>query len=365
MALAKTNTKIYESEASKQLNMQIVTAGNTTAPNSIAYGNGIYAFAGYGESSVQYSSDGEFFETAFLTFDAYDVIYSESKEAFIIVGSKTVGSDKCPIIVSTVNFNSFTEVYNPGFITNNISFLYGIFEIGSRFFALAKCEADGCFFSSITFNSSFQVEANRTISIASDLHLVRICKGNNRFLIEAYGSGGYPNIYFCAATISGGSYISQRASSSDASDKPILLGFANGYFFRQESYNKKALTYSIDGLSWNSISTLNDTLDAVVYLNREYLFICEGKICRRNDIAITSEDVFNIVPGLPKTGPGVVVNDAAYLLGTNIIRLAAEDSDPTIEADKLSATQALKLSKNYSNQLYAALDARVSALEGN
>lgn len=364
MALAKTNTKIYESEASKQLNMQIVSAGNSKAPYSIAYSGAKYAFVGFGESSVQYSTDGESFETAFLTFNAYDVIYSENKEAFIIVGSRTVGSLNCPIIVSTADFSSFTDLYNPGEITDNIGMIYGIFEIGSRFFTLAEYKGSEYLLKAISFDTTFSVESDFNVYpvYSSSICSFNIVKGNNRFLVEirkTSQSREYTDSIFCIS-ISG----ANSASYSTYSNTAKLLGYANGYFFAK--LPNISLAYTVDGRTWNTITNdISESLDAVVYLNREYLFICEGKICRRNDIAITGEDVFSKVAGLPKTGPGVVVNDAAYLLGNTIIKLAAEDPDPTIEADKLSATQALKLSKDYSDELYDALDARVSALEGN
>lgn len=351
MALAKTNVAAYKTnmgdgnEEPLIISTTAIALSENKVVKDIINNNSINLILMTNSSKIYVSTDGGNYSEIDLGFTVNDIIYSDSMEKFIAVGS---GADKVKIKISN-NAVVWEEVDWGNFETGSYkSSILAIMELGESFlitgyyrpstsnihFAVNVSFVNGAYTYSehITFNASGEGNA---------------FKGNNRIILGS------------KRVITPGAY-------TVTSYYPAAV--ADGYFI---AIAGQKLYRSINGVDYNLLGTCAiEPVSAMKHDGYYYIFgknaVCRGKTWSE----VLNKGIGEYVPydggvEIPFTSVSLLDGKLALLCSGYVVVLnTGGGNDPIVETiETLSAKAALKKAMEYADGQIASLAERIAALE--
>lgn len=355
-----------------------------------------YLVAITADGTVVYTTDGEVWQTSVLEYEdckLNDIYWDGSR--FIIVGSynfTNTDSDKQyqrGLILTAVDFSMYEKVEIPGEFSLNdnggedrISEYLGIYAENSEYFVMCiriiKANTNGTLKANLYRYVGDLVNNWEGIKIR-DLEklnsLFSVANNSNKFMISYSGSfqnGTYTNSIneICVIT----SYENKRIESKSQSDNiltPVFECKNELYYMRLYSSNNYALAKVIDSDEKIILSQdINYGFVSGVYFNNCLIFINhhEMLIVKKGESIAdkTLDDLIEIASELTMNYITKAFGQL-YIFGNQgaILKSSVEtNNENAITVQTISAKKALSDAKQYTDEQYAILEARIAALEG-
>ncbi len=351
MALAKTNATAYNTnlEEGNEEPLSISTSaivlnGNNEIKDIIDH-NGTNLIFMKDSTRIFVSTNGGSYLEIDLEFTVNDVIYSDSMEKFVAVGS---GSNKIKIKTSH-NAVTWEEADWGSFETGSYkSSIIAIMELGESFLVVG-------YYQPSTSNIYFAVNVSFTNDTYTYSEYITFnasgqgnaFKGNNRIILDS------------KRVITPGVYTVTNYYPVEVAD---------GYFI---AITGQKLYRSINGVDYNLLGTCAIEPVSVMKHDGYYYIFGKNAACRGNTwIEAMNKGIEEYVPydggiEIPFTSTALLDEKIALLCNGYILILnTGGGSNPVTEAiETLSAKAALKKAMSYVDEKIAALEERVADLE--
>ena len=356
--LGKTNARLFTDGSSEATIVpKIVNSVQSNKVYNITYGNGIYAFCGYGDEFIQHSTDGLNFTPKRIDGVKFiEVQFMKAFNKFLILGQ--VNNDLS--IFTTEDFSEFSERHNlssyypSNYLVSCFEDVFGVYIIGARYGG-----------SSSSYNMVDLLEVNSDLSTSVKKNFVQRSEFNSLIpskvdSIKKLSNGKlliYANSY---------NYIFD-SNKTEVYNLKANLEYLNGYYIYKKLRSNYAPTYcySLDLITENLADNLSGYVGAV-YLDGKYVYLNTTGYRALDYLVPKNTDEWTAFDNTAGAFSYIAeVNGNIYTLGSAaIVRYDFDTTPPQTEANKLSAAQALRDAKEYSDEYYAEVDARLRALEG-
>lgn len=356
MALAKTNVAAYKTnpgegnEEAFSISTTAMIFNSNEKIEPVVNGNGINVIFMRGLTKIFVSENREEYSEIDLGYIINDVIYSETMNKFIAVGTR---EDKPKIKTSYTAIDWAEEDWGDfGLGKYSKSGLDNILEIGEKFLILGNYyESMKQYFAiSVLFLNDSYVYSEKMFLQTNTY--TNIFKGNNRMASKPEG-----NIRGKIITLEG---------IMDTSYYPAAV--ADGYFI---AIAGQKLYRSINGVDYNLLGTC--AIEPVCAMKHDGYYYIFGKnaVCRgKTWIEALNKGIEEYVPydggvEIPFTSVSLLDGQLALLCNGYIVVLnTGGGNDPMVETiETLSAKAALKKAMEYADGQIAFLEERIAALE--
>lgn len=376
MALAKTNATAFSLEPDVDNSfyseaMISTSDANVNISNSCSHGDIVIAWKigkNY-DSTTGYdlfvSSDaGVNFSVVHMGFKISDVIYSSALGKFIcsgFTGNKTSSDDNTFFFKASTDGITWadvvTDLYAPKVVYGLLEDSEGAILIAGHGKPSSNSVSNTSFTAKLKKNSSGGFTASN-IFTSNMIYLGAVSslvKGNGKIIV--------------AGTTGTGSSLSRfifANESVNSADKTPDL-FADGRFIIIAS---TSVYKSINGVDYTLVGQSAIAMKKIVKSNGYFYGFTDTKICRAATldalVAVPSEDYVDI--GETVTYNHVFANDAYMVLfcvgfALKVVIKGGSNNPAIITIGTISATEALKQAKEYTDAQYALLEARIAALE--
>lgn len=356
MALAKTNAALYSVEKTEdtyEANMEPIALEVSADIRNIVSGNGIIVVVPniikntyYSDSTLFVSTNGTDYTPVNMDFVVFDLIYSNKLSKFIAVGmikNETAASIKTSADGITWESETLCTIQ-----FGKPTCYYAIRESGSGFYVMEYLKSSNAttsyHYSGYVEKKDGSYQASNVVYVGSGyLTTSKAIKGNERTVVNK--------------KVQTGSTITQ------ASMDPVL--FVDGYFIYFHGAN---IYKSLNGVDYSLVGATAYSLKYICKYQGYYYGIAEDHICRATTLAklcsVASEDykeIDNNGYNYAAVHDDYMILCASGFLFKTTIGGSSNPADQTIKT--ISATEALKQAKEYTDAQYALLEARIAALE--
>lgn len=340
------------------------------------YKNG-YLAAITADGTVAYTKDGEVWQTSRLEYKECklnDIAWDGSR--FILVGKCTEGSGQRVLVVASVDLVEYTRMAWDNTAYNRE--ILAIFPQNSIYTMITKYDSN-LFIVNICLNEN-TVEEKNTVKLAMNATnastvYYSIAQNASGILIYYADIDAYQCLHTISRITNEGNESQVKRSSDDSEDKrkrKISVFECKGTLYAMELCKST-------GYDLNKITDSNEIMSVCTGQN---FMLVDGVYFNECQVFINSHDMLVVKKGeniadktmndMVEIAPELIMNcitkafGQLYIFGNQgvILRSSVEtNNDNAIAVQTLSAKKALAEARIYTDEKYAALEARIIALE--